>query len=96
MTGPESSAQGNFAVLSDSQADSPPNYLAQLLAADPRREAVASMRGYDWQRWLTVEHWLGLEGEDALWIEWGEDFAIENANGVRTIQGSASLCLLLV
>jgi hypothetical protein len=60
--------------------------LARLLASDPAREAVATLRGYDWQRWLTIERWLGLADEEALWIEWGEDITVATEGEARTIQ----------
>lgn len=60
--------------------------LATLLASDPAREAVDALRGYDWQRWLTIEMWLGLGGEEALWIEWGEDFTVATEGKARAIQ----------
>ncbi len=60
--------------------------LAQYLPSDLLREAADALRGYDWQRWLTVERWLGLTGEEALWIEWGEDITIATEGEARTIQ----------
>lgn len=60
--------------------------IAKLLKADPKREAVDSIRGYDWQRWLTVELWLGLKGEDRIWIELGEDITVARTSGIETIQ----------
>lgn len=73
----------------DMQADPPgpePEQLAAWLPSDPRREAVASMRGYDWQRWLTVEAWLSLPAGEAIWIEWAEDFTIASKAGrIQTV-----------
>ena len=60
--------------------------LAKRLPFDPRRAAVDTMRGFDWQRWLTVKAWLGLEEHEALWIEWGEDFTVADTDGVHTYQ----------
>jgi hypothetical protein len=60
--------------------------LRKLLPPDPRREAVNAHRGLDWQRWLTVARWLELGGEDALFIEWGEDFTTVGQGDARTIQ----------
>ncbi len=62
------------------------NELAQILPADPKREAIDTIRGYDWQRWLTVQHWLELAGEDSLWIEWAEDFTTEKNGQIHTVQ----------
>lgn len=67
------------------------------VGSDSSREATDSVRGYDWQRWLTVLAWLRLAGEDSLWIEWAEDFTVTNpAGGGFTVQakdrgGSISL-----
>lgn len=60
--------------------------IARSLKADPKREAVDSIRGYDWQRWLTVELWLGLKGEDRVWIELGEDITISRSSDIETVQ----------
>lgn len=71
-------------------ADSPDfedaDSLDALLASDPLREAVGAMRGYEWQRWLTAKAWLALGAAGAVWIEWGEDLTVWDADGVRTIQ----------
>jgi len=67
----------------------PPDHtveLAKQLRADPKREATGSQRGYDWQRWLTVEKWLELQGEDDLWIEFGEDVTTVTQDGIETVQ----------
>lgn len=60
--------------------------IAKRLNADPRREAMDSQRGYDWQRWLTIQKWLELEGEDDLWIEFGEDVTTVSMDGIETVQ----------
>lgn|GEM_PF-2262593 len=69
--------------------------LQAMLPIDVKREAIYSMRGYDWQRWLTVLNWIGLEGGEALWIEWGEDLtkAIQSGD-LQTIQAKSSLAPL--
>lgn len=59
--------------------------LSKLLPPDPRREAVNAQRGLDWQRWLTVARWLELSGEDALFIEWGEDFTTIGQGEARSV-----------
>ena len=60
--------------------------LAARLPSDPAREAVDSIRGYEWQRWLTALAWLNLSSDQALWIEWGEDLTLADVDGVTTIQ----------
>ena len=60
--------------------------IAKSLKADPKREAVDSIRGYDWQRWLTVELWLGLIDEERVWIELGEDITVNRSSEIETIQ----------
>jgi len=63
-----------------------PDALNALVASDPQREAVAAMRGYEWQRWLTAKAWLSLGETGTVWIEWGEDLTVWDVDGVRTIQ----------
>lgn len=60
--------------------------LAVRFPFDPVRAAVDSIRGFDWQRWLTVKAWLDLSGEEAIWIEWGEDFTIADGRRVMAAQ----------
>jgi hypothetical protein len=64
--------------------------LTQLLPAEAARQATASIRGYDWQRWLTALNWLSLTGSESLWIEWGEDLTILDSPNARTIQAKSS------
>ncbi|NKQ69710.1 hypothetical protein C3Y89_04800 [Rhizobium sp. UPM1132] len=64
--------------------------LQAIIPVDPSREAISSIRGYDWQRWLTILNWIALEAEDSLWIEWGEDITVGKPGGFRTIQAKSS------
>ena len=57
-----------------------------LLKPDSRNEAIEARRGYDWQAWLTVEHWLALAADEAIWVEWGEDLTRANAKFAQAIQ----------
>jgi hypothetical protein len=69
-------------------ASTPPSseQLASLLPSDPSREAVDATRGFEWQRWMTARAWLALAEDEALWIEWGEDFTVATIAGARTVQ----------
>src|SRR4051812_34212024 len=61
--------------------------IRSVLARDRAREAVYVLEAYDWQRWLTLEAWLGLDAIESLWVEWAEDFTVSEAAGkVRTVQ----------
>lgn len=67
----------------------PPSFeeLEKSLPRAPQHEAIATIRGFDWQRWLTVKAWLRLREGESLWIEWAEDFSIISADGsARTVQ----------
>ncbi len=46
----------------------------QPLKGDPRRQAVASLRGYEYQIWHTVHDWLDLREHEAIFVEGAEDF----------------------
>lgn len=46
------------------------------LIGDSERQAIDSLRGYDYQIWRTVEAWLGLRDGEMLCIECAEDFDI--------------------
>jgi hypothetical protein len=60
---------------------------ASFVASDSSREAIHSIAGYDWQRWLTMVAWLSLDGEESLWVEWAEDFTITHpSKGSVTVQ----------
>jgi energy-coupling factor transporter ATP-binding protein EcfA2 len=48
----------------------------QPLAGDPRRQAVAALRGYEYQIWHTVHDWLELKGDELLFVEGAEDFDV--------------------
>lgn len=50
---------------------SPPD---ESLTGVAKRQAIHSIEGYDYQIWRTVEAWLGLRPEEALFIECAEDF----------------------
>src|SRR5258706_13183953 len=49
------------------------------LSGDPAREAVHSLRGYMYQIWRTVEAWVQLKQDEALYVECAEDFDVVGA-----------------
>ncbi|MBD9400425.1 hypothetical protein [Comamonas sp. CMM02] len=51
------------------------NNLSPLIG-DPERQAIDSLRGYDYQIWRTLETWLGLRDGEMLCIECAEDFDV--------------------
>ena len=46
------------------------------LKADPKRQAHASIKGYRYQIWCSVEAWLELAEDETLYLEGAEDFEI--------------------
>lgn len=48
---------------------------------DPRRQAVASLRGYAYQLYVSALAWIGLHSRQVLFLEVAEDYAVV-ANGV--------------
>lgn len=49
---------------------------AQALLGDPKRQAVATIEAYDYQIWSTLEQWLKLGSDEALYLEGAEDFDV--------------------
>jgi hypothetical protein len=72
--------------VAENQSPKTPNQLAQLLRADPQREAVDAQRGYDWQKWLVASYWLDLTGEDRLFVEFAEDLTVDTVDVTVTVQ----------
>lgn len=72
------------------------NDIGSRLNYESNRDATASIRGYDWQRWLSLETWLDLNEGETLWLEIGEDFAVEKPNEIiaaqaKNVNGGISL-----
>ena len=57
---------------------------ARPLPGDRRRQAVASLRGYDYQIWRTIEAWLQLKNGETLFLECAEDFDTVQSDGTAT------------
>ena len=53
---------------------------------DPRRQAVASLRGYAYQLYATALAWIGLAGGDELHLEVAEDYAVLSQGGIEAVQ----------
>ncbi|MCF1444902.1 hypothetical protein L0B80_24700 [Ralstonia solanacearum] len=51
------------------------------LAADVRRQAIDSLRGYDYQIWRSIEAWMQLDASQFLYLEGAEDFDVVDENG---------------
>src|SRR4051812_43882843 len=57
------------------------------LAADPARQAVASIRGYIYQIWWSVDAWLRLQSlDEAIYLEGAEDLDNVRSDGATTEQ----------
>ena len=54
------------------------------LEGDPRRRASATVRGFQYQFWRTVEAWIDLSPEELLFVEGAEDF-----DRIRAGEGTA-------
>lgn len=53
------------------------------LVGQPKRQAIDSLLGYDYQIWRTVESWMQLAPGEVLYIECAEDFDVV-AEGTAT------------
>ncbi len=58
----------------------------QPLKANPRRQAVAALRGYAYQIWHTLHDWLELKGDAMLFVEGAEDFDVVSAKSATANQ----------
>ncbi|UVS84999.1 hypothetical protein EFP18_13315 [Burkholderia glumae] len=56
------------------------------LNGDPARQAVPSLKGYDYQIWRTVEAWLKLREDEILYLECAEDFDLIGPDGPTAVQ----------
>jgi hypothetical protein len=59
---------------------------AEGLHGDPRRQAVASLRGYAYQIWHSVYRWITLGPDEVLYLEGAEDLDILGPAHAETIQ----------
>ncbi|MFP4903885.1 hypothetical protein ACLFKT_33140, partial [Paraburkholderia sp. BR14261] len=53
---------------------------------DAARQAIASLRGYDYQIWRSVEAWMRLTDGQTLYLECAEDFDLVDERGAETSQ----------
>ena len=60
------------------------------LASDVRRQAVDSLRGYDYQIWHTLYAWLSLAEDEFLFVEAAEDFDIVSSDSAVAVQVKAT------
>lgn len=57
------------------------------LAGNPRRQAVASIRGTVYQAWCSIDAWLQLTTADQIiYLEGAEDFDVVEADGAIAVQ----------
>ncbi len=72
--------------MSPDQRIPSPSLLAEL-SADPSRQAVATIRGYIYQFWWSVDAWLQLQNaDDMIYLEGAEDLDRVTADGATTEQ----------
>jgi hypothetical protein len=72
--------------------------MSKPLIADPKRQAVASLRGYAYQIWQSLYAWLCLEENEILYLEGAEDYDVLGPGRAETVQvkdikGSGSVTL---
>lgn len=60
--------------------------LTDGVEGDPRRQAVASLRGYAYQLYATALAWIGLPTGNELYLEVAEDYAVLSQGGVEAVQ----------
>lgn len=53
---------------------------------DPRRQAVASLRGYAYQLYVSALAWIGLKSGQALFLEVAEDYAVVADGALKGVQ----------
>lgn len=61
------------------------------LLRNSARDASASMRGYHYQIWRTIEAWLYLQADERIYIECGEDFDIVREGATEATQVKSSV-----
>lgn len=62
------------------------NETIKELVTDTKRQAVASLEGYAYQIWQTVNGWINLKKEEVLFLEGAEDIDILGPKKSETIQ----------
>ncbi|MDG2522141.1 hypothetical protein P7B02_11375 [Caulobacter segnis] len=72
--------------------------LVEPVTGDPSREAIASIRGYAYQIYLSALAWMDLKPDETLHLEVAEDYAVATRQALDAVQvkdtaASASLTL---
>ncbi|MDR8391641.1 ATP-binding protein [Aliifodinibius sp. S!AR15-10] len=57
-----------------------------MIKGNPKRSAVSSIVGYVYQFWVTLWSWINLSDGEKIYIECGEDFEVEERDGVVSVQ----------
>lgn len=60
--------------------------LSDGIDGDPRRQAVASLRGYAYQLFATALAWIGLGPGEQLYLEVAEDYAVLSQGALEAVQ----------
>ncbi|MDB5430516.1 MAG: hypothetical protein JWP35_1632 [Caulobacter sp.] len=60
--------------------------LIEPVVGDPSREAIASLRGYAYQLYLSTLAWMGLAQGEVLHLEVAEDYAIATQAALEAVQ----------
>jgi len=60
--------------------------LSDSPAGDPRRQAVASLRGYAYQLYASALAWLSLKAGQSLFLEVAEDYAVVADQALKGVQ----------
>jgi hypothetical protein len=55
-------------------------------AGDPKRQAIASLRGYAYQLYVSALAWIGLRQGQQLYLEVAEDYAVVAAQAIEGVQ----------
>src|SRR5215213_9694514 len=56
------------------------------LQSDPKRQAMPSLRGFEYQIWQSVLQWVTLKPEQVLFLEGAEDFDLVSSGHAETVQ----------
>ncbi|WP_139347192.1 hypothetical protein [Herbaspirillum sp. VT-16-41] len=60
--------------------------LSSAPEGDPRRQAIASLRGYAYQLRVSALAWIGLKAGEELHLEVAEDYAIATEDALKGVQ----------
>lgn len=60
--------------------------LRSLKVTSQKRQAIPSLRGYDYQIWQSIDRWLSLERDEVLFLEVAEDLDALRAGEAETVQ----------